>query len=373
MRATKLVCLAALITLLLSSCDYTDPDRMAIITGAAIDWSEGFYTLTIETIKTEGSTLSDPIETETFSVTGESLDRAEAELEKLSGTALYWGHAQTLVLGEGAAEDALGAVLDWVMRSGDLRLTVVLAVSRESDAKSILDTDPAGSYTVASSIASATREGGFAERQAGSSAHRSLEALLDCGAALLPAVAIEHQQGDRSYAIIEGGAVLKGSTLAGFISDDEALDLLLLLGASDARELVLTDDGAYGLKLERISSSAASGTTDDGEPLLTVELDGDCTVEYYAPNASTHAHALDDAELARLVKRAEDDLCVRIGRAIRAVRRLGADVADFGEQFEDDFGTAARDTALSAELEVSASLEVTDLGLIATSPAERVG
>lgn len=86
MRATKLVCLAALMTLVLASCDYTDPDRMAIITGAAIDHSEGFYTLTIETIKTEGSSLDQPIETELFSVTGESLDRAEAELEKLSGT-----------------------------------------------------------------------------------------------------------------------------------------------------------------------------------------------------------------------------------------------------------------------------------------------
>lgn len=368
-RIKALPALAAVLALLAApGCDYTDPDRMSIITGAAIDYTDGIYELTIESIKTEGSSLDQPIETETFTTSGMSLDLAEAALERLTGSALYWGHAQALVISESAATDALAPLLDWVMRAGDLRLTVVLAVSREKDAKTIFSGDPAGSYTVSSAIAGAMREGGFSERAAGASAHRALEALLDAGSALLPAVAMAEQDGERSYALIDGGAVLVGSRFAGFLTDDEAQDILLLLGADDTRELVRSKSGAFGLKLENMSASAESDTLEDGSPSLHITLDGSCTVEYY----DSTADILDEAGAQRLAATAAEGLAERIAEAIRATRKLGADVADFGEQFGKDFGESARGVALEAETDVVVTLEIADTGLVARSPASKL-
>ncbi len=348
-----------------SGCDYTDPDRMAIITGAAIDLADGMYELTIESIKVEGSSLDEPIETQIFTAAGLSLDLAEAELERLTGSRLYWGHAQALVLSEAAARGALPAILDWVMRSGDLRLTLVLAVSRSGSAKEILSSDPSGSYSVASAIAGAARDGGFSERLAGASTHRTLEALLDNGAALLPAVRPAEQGEDRSYAVLDGGAVLVGETFAGFLSEDEAHDMLLLLGAGETRELMRFDGGAVGLRVEDISSSAALSAGADGAPLLRVSVSGGCVIEYLEGGAEQldedMAHKLTDAASAALARRIE--------RAIAASRALGADIAGFAEQFEKSYGDAASDAALTSEVEVSVELEITDTGLISLSPA----
>ncbi len=366
MKAIRRAALALLAAgmLLASGCGSTDPDRMAIITGAAIDLADGMYELTIESIKVEGSSLDEPIETQTFTAAGRSLDLAEAELERLTGSRLYWGHAQALVLSEAAARDALPPILDWVMRSGDLRLTLVLAVSRADGAKEIFLSDPSGSYSVASAIAGAARDGGFSERLAGASTHRALEALLDNGAALLPAVRPAEQEEDRSYAVLDGGAVLAGSGLAGFLDEDEARDMLLLLGAEEARELVRFDGGAAGIKIEDISSSAAASVTEDGAPLLRVSVSGGCVTEYLDGGAEQ----LDEERARELTDAASAALAQRIERAIEASRALGADIAGFAEQFEKGYEDAA-DAALTAEVEVSVELEITDTGLISRFPA----
>ncbi len=366
MKAIRRAALALLAagTLLASGCGSTDPDRMAIITGAAIDLADGMYELTIESIKVEGSSLDEPIETQTFTAAGRSLDLAEAELERLTGSRLYWGHAQALVLSEAAAREALPPILDWVMRSGDLRLTLVLAVSRADGAKEIFSSDPSGSYSVASAIAGAARDGGFSERSAGASTHRALEALLDNGAALLPAVRPAEQE-DRSYAVLDGGAVLAGSGLAGFLDEDEARDMLLLLGAEETRELVRFDGGAAGIKIEDISSSASASVTEDGAPMLRVSVSGGCVTEYLEGGAEQ----LDEERARELTDAASAALARRIERAIEASRALGADIAGFAEQFEKGYEDAAADAALTAEVEVSVELEITDTGLISRFPA----
>ena len=370
MKIFKRMAVAALAAsmLLAAGCEYTDPDRMAIITGAAIDYGDGMYEVTIESIKVQGSSMDEPIETETYTTKALSLDLAEAELERLTGSALYWGHAQALVISEQAAAEALAPILDWVMRSGDLRLTVVMAVSREEDAKSILGSDPSGSYTVASAIAGATRNGGFAERSAGSSTHRALEALLDTGSALLPAVRLAEQDEDRKFAVLDGGAVLVGSKLAGFLSEDEAQDILLLLGANDSRELIRDEMGSVGLKLEDINASAKGDTLEDGSALLNVSLKGGCIVEYY----DAEREPLDEAGAKALTDAASAAMKERIIRAIEATRAFGADVADFGSQFERDYGDSAKDAALKSALEVSVELEITDTGLISRSPTSKL-
>ncbi len=365
MKAIRRAALALLAAgmLLASGCGSTDPDRMAIITGAAIDLADGMYELTIESIKVEGSSLDEPIETQTFTAAGRSLDLAEAELERLTGSRLYWGHAQALVLSEAAASDALPHILDWVMRSGDLRLTLVLAVSRADGAKEIFSSAPSGSYSMASAIAGAARDGGFSERLAGASTHRALEALLDNGAALLPAVRPAEQE-DRSYAVLDGGAVLAGSRLAGFLDEDEARDMLLLLGAGEARELVRFDGGTAGMKIEDINSAAAASVTEDGTPLLRVSVSGGCVTEYLEGSAEQ----LDEERARELTDVASAALAQRIERAIEASRALGADIAGFAEQFEKGYEDAAADAALTAEVEVSVELEITDTGLISRFP-----
>lgn len=363
----RLVAGALAIALLLGGCDYVDPDRMAIITGAAIDWSEkGGYELTIEIVKTEGSSLDEPIETQTFTAASPSLDLAEQQLKVLCGAALYWGHAQSLVLSEDAAKSVFAPIVDWVMRAGDLRLTVVIGVSDDADAKAILAAEHSGSYAVGSALAAAVRDSGFSARGAGSSAHRTVEAIEGSGAALLPAFSLAKQDEEREYAVVDGGAVMVGGSFAGFVSDRRARDLLLLIGSSDSYELVRSESGAYGLELEGLSSRMSAEINGEGDAVVSFSLTGGCEIKYYDADAARP----DEKELKKMLDSAAELLAVRISDAIDAARRLGADVVDMTSVLRPLVGDAATETALACKVKVEVNIELADTGLIARSPLE---
>lgn len=363
----RLLAGALISAMLLGGCDYVDPDRMAIITGAAIDWSENDgYELTIEMIKTEGSSLNEPIETQMFTATAQSLDLAEQQLKTLCGAALYWGHAQSLVLSADAAESVFAPIVDWVMRAGDLRLTVVIGVSDEADAKAILSGEHSGSYAVGSALASAVRDSGFSARGAGSSAHRTVEAIEGSGAALLPVFSLAKQDDERECAVVDGGAVMVGGSLAGFVSDRRARDLLLLMGSSDSYELVRSDSGAYGLELEGINSRMSAEITDEGDAVVSFSLDGGCEIKYYNADAARP----DAEELQAMLDSAAELLAIRIADAIDSARELGADAVDMTSALRPLVGDAANETALGCKVEISVDIELADTGLIARSPLE---
>lgn len=362
----RLLAVALVAAMLLGGCDYVDPDRMAIITGAAIDWTkDDGYELTVEVVKTEGSSLDEPIETQMFTATAPSLDLAEQELKTLCGAALYWGHAQALVLSGDAAKSAFEPIVDWVLRAGDLRLTVVIGVSGEEDAKTILSGEHSGSYAVGSALASAVRTSGFSARGAGSSAHRTVEAIESSGAALLPAFSLAAQDEERKYAVVDGGAVMVGGKLAGFMSDRRARDLLLLIGASDSYELVRSDSGDYGLELDELNTRMSAEISDEGDAVVTFALDGDCTIKYYDADAE---HA-EEREIQNMLDAAAELLAVRIADAIDAARTLGADTVDMTSALRPLVGAdAANETALGCKVEVSVEIELANTGLIARSP-----
>ncbi len=357
---------ALIFALLLGGCDYADPDRMAIITGAAVDMSEdGEYELSIEVIKTEGSSLDEPIETNTFTATAESLDLCEQELKRLCGAALYWGHAQALVLSEETARQRLEPLLDWVLRVGDLRLTVVIGVSGEEDAKTILEGEKSGSYTVGSALASAVKDSGFRSRGAGSSAHRTVESLSGSGAALLPEFRLAEQSEDREYSVVYGGAVMVGDRFAGFVDDRVARDLLLLLGADSDYELVRDSSGAYGLLLDGMTSERSASVDEAGNATVRLSLSGKCTLRYYDSGAPRPT----EKQIEKLMDEAALLLRQRVEDAVEKSRKLGADTAGLNAALEPIVGEeAAVGAALRCGVEVTAQLELEDVGLIARSP-----
>lgn len=122
---------------ILSGCwNYTEIDKIAIVSGVAIDKGrEGNkFMITAEIVEIQGSLTQGNVKARRIQAEGETLFDAIRNILRISAKKLYWNHTKAVVLSQEVAKEDLIHILDFLSRDNQTRLTLNLFVSREKTA-----------------------------------------------------------------------------------------------------------------------------------------------------------------------------------------------------------------------------------------------
>lgn len=150
----KILCLimGILLCLTLSGCwSYRDLDTLDIVSGMAVDkdLDSGEYLLTLEIIDTE-SAGEGTLNARYVEAKGETLFDAIRNSKRRLINKLYGGNMQTMVISHQIAKEVgVDAILEEMMRDGEPRETMSVAISQEETAREILLTDGVDSKIIA--------------------------------------------------------------------------------------------------------------------------------------------------------------------------------------------------------------------------------
>lgn len=172
-KTAKVLFVSALLILQLfslSGCfDYSDVESEMFVTGLGIDCTEGGeckYLISVE-IASFTNTRDSSVKSKVISAEGDSLMESFQSLIAKSSKMLYFGHCQTIVIGENVAKQGITNVLDFVFRYEFLRLSMFVIVAKDCKALDILSSKSDGntiiSYEIADTMKASENEIGIAK------------------------------------------------------------------------------------------------------------------------------------------------------------------------------------------------------------------
>ena len=264
-----------------------------------------------------------------------------AALESLRAGAneeeLFCAHLGHLLIGEAAARSDIRPVLDYVCRSGDLRLSVPLYILRESSAREAVLGVGDGSFGICDALDSVDadlRARGDGHTASAAEVLRDLErsgSALVCAVSLRPSA--ENDQsgaaGERPDTIVpDGYAVLRGRQLCGFLSRDQAVGAGLLSGRGGLCEVSVTDQAGLPVTLTLTGGSGSFGPVWDDDGELTGLL---VSVEAEAILAES---AAGDTELDYLRMMLERALSERVRQVLQLSKQWEADFLGLERRLE---------------------------------------
>ncbi len=216
MRKTILI-FALLLAFLLCGCfDYNELNMQELVSGVGIDSDGGKISVSVQCASTDDSDGT------IYRAEGESFFDAVRNVSLQNPKKLYWGHAQTLILGESAVSES-SAVFDAILRARDIYLDIIPIVAKGTTAREIVDSKaPDGEAATASLFSAFANEKNSRRFRA----VRLWELLRDKsgrGFCILPAV--ELREGSP---VFSGGAVLRENSAPVFLSGEQILLLSLL-------------------------------------------------------------------------------------------------------------------------------------------------
>lgn len=318
--------------------NYRDLESLRPVQTLGIDGSSGSVTVSVAA----GESQSDGLP----AVLCQSADSIEAALVQLQNAFAqaqpYYAHVQYLLFGSEAAEQGMGHWLEWVERSPELRLDASVFVVRESAAELILSAagEQGGTSEKLSSLYSELRTLGEGTAV---SVRELAASLADDGTALCSAIRCADESDrirfDSSAAVVpDGFAVFRDGALAGFIEQDDAAGLLLLLNKPDGARVTLEDESGF-VAAVRLGEGRTNLELDGGVAAVRCEVEAVVMESEGAVDAQTVCSLLSEA------------LRGQIDRVLALETSLGCDFLDLLDARE---GTPA-EFSVSVEVQLDHS------------------
>jgi hypothetical protein len=205
--------------------------EMALLRTMGVDAAEEGWSVAVST---GAQADEEVVEALALSVHSASLSGAALAIQGASDRTVSFGHLDQLLVGEELARRGVVPVLDYFVQNVELGLGTNLWVVRGSEACAAVD--QGGQDGVERRLTTLQTE-----RVRARTVGEGYADLLELGATYLPALVLEEGQGET---LREGGyAVLKGETLAGFLTEEQAQGLELLAGGALADVLEVELDG----------------------------------------------------------------------------------------------------------------------------------
>ncbi len=193
---------------------------------------------------------------------------------------LFCAHIGHLLIGEAAARQGIRPALDYVCRSGDLRLSVPLYILRDKSAQEAVlgvGDDSFGVCDALDSVDADLRSRGDGRCLSVADVLRDLErtgSALVCAVSLQPSAEEDQSAGaaERPETVVaDGYAVLKDGALCGFLDREQAVGVGFLTGNTGLCELTVTDQAGLPVTLTLTGGSAAlEPRWDDGGQLAAL-------------------------------------------------------------------------------------------------------
>ena len=131
------------ISLLLTGCwDKREINELAIATAISIDKKDDEYQVAAQVVlptelSMKGGMGSSPVTL--YEASGESVNEAIRKLTQVSPRFIYLGHLRVVVISEELAKEGIATTVDFLSRGWELRSDFYMIVSKERDAKEILN------------------------------------------------------------------------------------------------------------------------------------------------------------------------------------------------------------------------------------------
>ncbi|MBR5343827.1 MAG: hypothetical protein IK149_08020 [Oscillospiraceae bacterium] len=300
-------------------------DQLLVVQAMGVDAAASGVRLTLSSAA--GSESGSPPMRLEGSGTGvvEAIERIRAGANEEDLLCAHIGH---LLIGEETARRGIGPCLDYLCRTGDLRLSVPICVLRGGEAREALLGVGNESYGASDALESV--DGDLRARGDGRSTPAAgiLRDLARYGSALVCAVSLEPSaEADASAGAEErpltlvpsGYAVLKSGKLLGFLDREQAVGVGLLLGESGLCEIAVTDQAGLPVTLTLSGGSGAlEPRFDESGALRGLAV----TVEAEALLAEGAAGDTEPEYLQRMLERA---LEARVREVLRLSQRWDAD------------------------------------------------
>lgn len=138
----KKIFLIIFLCLFLSGCgNYAELDKLAIVTGVAIDKKGNDYEisyLVANSPKGQTSSKEGEAKTTVYSGTGKTIPDAAMVIEQKSPKKIYLGHVNVVIISEDIAKDGFFKVADWLFRNPETRKQFYLLQAKNDKAKDII-------------------------------------------------------------------------------------------------------------------------------------------------------------------------------------------------------------------------------------------
>lgn len=265
--------------LLLAGCSpilpYRDVEQLQLVQTMGFDTLPGGYLVSVSTGRApEGESA------ELLSASGASIDSAVRKLQDWSAREeLYFAHVRYAAVGEDAAREGIDAVLDYFLRSTQIRLDLPLFVIQDGTAREAVTGSADTTFEITAALSSLQRD---AERTGTAHCFTLLDIALGLersGAALCCAVRSEEANAnvpsaeDGSRAALEMGyGILKDGRLTGWLDRSGARGANLLLGYAGGAIYILSDGQGGTITVELRSGSTDIVPEWDGAGALTLVL-----------------------------------------------------------------------------------------------------
>ena len=332
-----LVCLLLTLFLLpLSGCwNYRGLDEMTIVSAIAIDKDEksGNYKLSFEFVDVSGPVKEKGPKGKIIEAEGKTIFDALRNAKKRSENKLYVGHAQVLILSKTLAKtEDLSPLLDWLMRDGEVRETMYMAISQEPTAADVLRGDGLDQQVIGIKFRELLDED---NEVTGSTVktelYQSFDNLNTPGNDLALAAVWLGQNGDEKVCEINGLAAFKGERLAGFLSPEETKYYLAVTNQLKGGLITFSTEegGKEDATLEIFKCKTRRKVIREGDkPKIRLEIDLSVVLEEYMHpfvDLSVEKFKELDVLISEQVK-ADVEAVIR-----KAQKEYGADIFGFGE------------------------------------------
>lgn len=227
----KLLILIIIFSLAPSLCscwNYKELDKVAIVSGIAIDKNKDKYLITVEIVSQNMTNKAIGSQTTLSESEGYTMLDAIRNLIPKIGKRAYWGHCKVILINESIAEESIIPVLDLFERDAEARSNIHLIISSENTAKEIFTSGQSTNKNISfllDNILNNTKNVGKYPKL---SLFEFIASLEKPGVSeVLPMVSINISENTKQP-YIDNCAVFKKNRLIGHMSLDQCKNLLFI-------------------------------------------------------------------------------------------------------------------------------------------------
>ncbi len=363
----------------ISGCwNYREVDEMTIVHGVAIDHENEKYVITVESITPKGGQDITMVPDLTISE-GATIFDAIRNLIMQTGRRVYWSHAKVIIISEKVAKEGITPVLDYVTRDAEVRENMWLILSKEKNARVLLEGKDKLHDTISNHIDDMMQSQKSISKYNAMELWRFLDNITADGISpTMPTATLVTKEKDESVPLINGIALFKKDKLVGWLDGIEARSLLLTKGELKGGVIVIPNVGKTqtDVTLEIFGSKTKTKPAWKDDRLT---MDIDVKMEVNIAEITGTEDFISEKGRKQLQKEAEALVEMQIKDTIKKVQnQWGSDVFEFAgvvqREMPDYWKTIQQDWENHFKsLDVKVNVDIKIRGSALTSKPIKVG
>lgn len=327
--------LLPLLFLSLSGCwNYRGLDEMDIVSAMALDKDEqsGIYKFSFEFVDVSGPVKEEGATGKIIESEGKTLFDAVRNAKKRAEHKLYVGHTQVLILSRSLVEsEDLSPILDWLMRDGEVRETMYLAISLEPTAADILKGEGLDQKVIGIKLQELLdKDNEITGATVKTALYQGFDVLNTPGNDLALSAVWLNRNEDEKVCEVNGLAAFKGERLAGFLTPEETKYYLAITNKLKGGVIPFsTKEGEKpDATLEIFKCKTRRSVLREGDlPKIRLEVNLTVVIDEYMPPFVE----LDMKRLEELKPLISKQVQAEVEAVIHKMQRYEADIFGFGE------------------------------------------